>query len=129
MASIHREAILEISAERAWAALRDFGNAAHAFAGVLASASVDGDVRTVTFTSGLVAREQLVDIDDDRQRIAYTVLGGSFTHHNASMQIIAENAHRCRFVWVSDFLPNEVTTRVLPLVEAGCEVLKRNLER
>lgn len=128
MASIHREAILEISSERAWAALRDFGNAARAFAGVLVKASVEGDVRTVTFANGLVAQEQLVDIDDDRQRIAYKVLGAPFTHHNASMQIVAENAQRCRFVWISDFLPNEVAPAVLPLVEEGCRALKRNLE-
>lgn len=129
MASIHREAVLEISAERAWSALREFGNAAQIFAGVLTDASVAGDVRTVTFANGMVAKERLIDLDNDRMRVAYTVLGPPFTHHSASMQIIRQNGQRCRFVWISDFLPNEVAASVAPLVEAGCQAIKRNLEK
>ena len=43
--------------DRAWAALRDVGNAHRAFAGVLTDARLDGDRRVVTFANGVVAKE------------------------------------------------------------------------
>jgi hypothetical protein len=107
--------------------LREFGNAAKLFAGVLTDCSLSGDIRSVTFANGLVIRERLIAIDEDERRIVYTVLNGSFTQHSASMQIIAAGS-RCRLVWISDFLPDEASAGVLPLIEAGCRAVKHNLE-
>jgi hypothetical protein len=85
-------------------------------------------VRTVTFAGGQVVTEQILDVDEDRMRVAYYVVGGGFSHHSASMQIVPNGEGRCRFVWISDFLPNEAGAMVGPLMEAGAEALKRNLE-
>lgn len=119
MASITVEATIEGSAEAAWAALRDVGAADRAFPGVLIASRLDGDVRTVTFGNGAVVRERIVDIDETRRRIAYAVIAGRFSHHSASMQIVAEGPHRSRFIWVSDFLPDDVAPLVRALVEQG----------
>jgi hypothetical protein len=51
-----------------------------------------------------------------------------FEHHSASMEIVPEGAERCRFVWISDFLPNERMEVVAALVEQGSQALVRNLE-
>jgi len=67
-------------------------------------------------------------LDNDSRRVAYTVLDGRFEHHNASMQIFAAGEGRCRFVWITDLLPNERVEAVKPLVEQGSEALKRALE-
>jgi hypothetical protein len=50
------------------------------------------------------------------------------SYHHASMQIIDVGRERCRFVWVSDFLPAEFRDQMAPLVEAGTQALKTNLE-
>jgi uncharacterized protein YndB with AHSA1/START domain len=129
MASIHKEVLLDVPVERVWAALRDVGNAHHLFAGVLTDAKLDGDVRTVTFANGMVARERIIDVDEQRRRVAYAAQGSPFEHHSASMQVFAEREGRTRFVWISDFLPADVAPKVAPLIDAGCAALERNLAR
>ena len=127
MASIRRETAIDVDADQAWSVLRDFGSAARLFAGVLVDCRLEGDVRTVTFANGMVVNERLVTIDDAARRLVYTVLDGPFTQHSASMQVVPDG-HGCRFVWVSDFLPDSATSAVEPLVEAGCRALEANIE-
>lgn len=129
MASILHEAVIGVSAAQAWSALRQVHLAHQLFADVLIDGRLDGDIRTVTFSNGLVIRERIVDVSDERRRIAYSVISGTpMTHHNASMQLIPENDGRCRFVWIADFLPNEFGEQMLPLIREGTDALKRNLE-
>ena len=127
MASIHREVALEVSAERAWSVLRQVGKPHEAFAGVLTDATIEGDVRTVTFANGMVARERILDVDEARRRVAYSVQTEPFTYHHASMRIVAEDDGRSRLLWTSDFLPAEIAPSILPLVEAGCLAFSRNV--
>ena len=126
MATIRREAELAIDADRAWAALRNFGGAAQLFAGVLTDCRRSGDTRTVTFANGLVVTERLVTLDDASRRVVYSVLDGPFSLHSASMQIAPRDGGST-FVWISDFLPDEAAASVAPLVEAGCAAIRRNL--
>ncbi len=128
MASLRWEEIVRIPAGTAWAALRDVGNAHRLFADVLVDGSIEGDIRTVTFANGMVVRERIVAIDEESRRVAYTVIDDIFEHHSASMEIVPDGAERCRFVWISDFLPDDRLEMVAPLVEAGSKALVRNLE-
>ena len=128
MASIRREEIVRVSAEKAWAALRNVGMPHRLFADVLVDSRIDGDVRTVTFANGMIVRERIVDIDEENKRVAYAVIDDMFEHHSASMEIVPDGLGRCRFVWISDFLPNERMEMVAPLVEQGSRALVRNLE-
>ena len=129
MGSIHHELTLDIGVDRAWAALRQVALAHRLFAGVLIDGRLDGDVRTVTFADGLVVRERIVDVDEERRRVAYSAFEGTpMTHHNASMQVISEGKDRCRFVWIADFLPHAFGDTMLPLVRQGAQALKTNLE-
>jgi Polyketide cyclase / dehydrase and lipid transport len=127
MATISAEALLETDVDTAWAALSDFGAAGELFAGVLVDCERDGNQRTVTFANGMVVTEQLVTIDHEQRRFVYSVMGDPFTQHSASMQIVPDG-DGSRFVWVSDFLPDDVRAGVEPLVTAGCEALKTNLD-
>jgi hypothetical protein len=128
MASIHHEKIVGVPADKAWAALRDVAHPHHLFAGVLTDARIDGDVRTVTFANGMIAQERIIDVDDKRRRVAYTVLGDMFEHHSAAMEIAPDGPDRSRFIWTTDLLPAERVEMVKPLVEQGAEALARNLE-
>ena len=128
MASLVQDVSVAVPATRAWAALREVGQAHKLFSGVLVDGRSDGDVRTVTFAGGQVVTEQIVAVDEARMRVAYQVVEGGFSHHSASMQIVPDGEERCRFVWISDFLPNEAGGMVEPLMEAGAQAMKRNLE-
>ena len=98
------------------------------FAGVLTDCRFDGTIRTVTFANGMVVDERMIAIDGDFQRIAYAALGDRFVSHAASMAIAPVNHQQCRFIWISDFLPDENAEMVGPLMEQGCAALKRVLE-
>src|SRR5258708_32813884 len=104
MASIRKEILIEARPENVWAAVRDVG-AVHQrlVPGVLVDARLDGDARVVTFANGAVARELLVDIDDEARRFAYAVVEGPLggKHHNASRQVFAPGSGRSRLVWVT----------------------------
>lgn len=129
MASIHHEVVVKMDTDEAWAALREVGLAHRLFAPVLVGGQLDGDVRTVTFANGMVARERILDVDDERKRVAYAVLEGpGLEFHHASMELIEEGPGRCRFRWITDFLPEKADAALQPLIEQGAQALKKNLE-
>ncbi len=132
MASIRKEILIEAHPENVWAAVRDVG-AVHQrlVPGVLVDARLDGDARVVTFASGAVARELLVDVDDEARRFAYAVVEGPLraTHHNASMQVFANGEGRSRLVWITDVLPNDLAASISTLVEQGSAAMKQTLEK
>jgi hypothetical protein len=129
MAAIHHEVSVAVDAKEAWAALRQVGRAHQLFAPVLTDGRLEGEVRTVTFANGMVAREQILDIDDARKRVAYAVVEGpGLAFHHASMQVLDDGPGRCRFYWITDFLPSEAAGAITPLIESGSAALKKNLE-
>ena len=107
-------------ARSVWDALRDFGALHTRLApGFVTDAKLDGDARIVTFSNGTVAREVLVDCDDERQRLVYAVKSERLTQHSASVQVFAEGEGRCRLVWIIDVLPNEVAPYVDAQMDQG----------
>jgi hypothetical protein len=130
MASIHIECPVGVSADTAWGALRRVGEPDRLFAPVLTAAELHGETRTVHFQDGLVVHEQVIDVDERRKRVVYSVLDApGLTYHQASMQILDEGPGRCRFVWTTDFLPEGAGSGLQPLIQAGTEALRTNLER
>ena len=129
MASIHKQLTVNLSAEKAWAALRLIGEADKLFSPVLVEAQLDGDTRTVRFANGMVLHERVLDVNDETRRVAYTALDGpGMTYHHASMQVIEAGPGRCQFVWVTDFVPPEIGETLASLIEQGANALKANLE-
>jgi Polyketide cyclase / dehydrase and lipid transport len=130
MASINKEIAVDVSPETAWAELRRVGEAHKLFAPVLVDGQLNGDTRTVRFANGMVVREHILDVDDQKRRVAYTVIDGpGMLYHHASMQVIDAGPGRCRFVWITDFLPREIEGTLTPLIEQGANALKNNLEK
>jgi len=129
MASIHKQILIDVPADTAWQALRDVG-AVHTrlAAGFVTDCRMDGDARIVTFASGLVARERIVDVDETERRVAWSASGGRLSHHNASAQVFAEGAGRCRFVWIADLLPNEMAPAIAGMIDQGLAAIKTTLE-
>ena len=129
MATIQKE--IEIARDRSvvWDAIRDVG-AIHKrlVPGFVVDCKLEGDSRIVTFVNGMVMREVIVTVDDATYRHAWSARGEPFTHHNASVQVIAEGAPKCRVVWIADLLPNEIADTVEKMVSQGLGVMKRTLE-
>lgn len=133
MASIHREIVIGVGAAQVWAALRDVG-ALHVrlvkgfVTNCRLESEADGEVRIVTFANGVVARERIVSIDDDAQRVAWSAAGGRLSHHNASAQVVDAGGGRSRVVWVCDLLPDSMAPAITGMIELGLKAMKATLE-
>ena len=129
MASIHREIAVEARAEDIWDTVRDVGSIHRRLApGFVVDTRIEGDARIVTFGNGLVARELIVDLDDKARRLVWSVVGGSPTHHNASLQVFADGEHRSRVVWIADILPHDLAAPIGGMIDQGMAAMKRTLE-
>jgi carbon monoxide dehydrogenase subunit G len=131
MATVYKEFVVEADPAKVWDALRDFGAVHERLApGFLTACKLDAEGgRTLTFANGLVAREQLVGIDEVNRRLAYTVTDGKARHHHASAQVFAHGEGRSRFVWITDVLPDELGAYIEPMMAQGADAMKKALER
>jgi hypothetical protein len=128
MASIHKEMFVDAAPDQVWAAFRDVGAIHTRLAkGVVTDTKLEGDTRIVTFANGMVARERIIDIDDARRRLAYSVVEGRPTHHHATFQVFPEGAG-CRIVWIADLLPNELKDVIEGMMEHGMAAMKSTLQ-
>ena len=130
MATIRKEILVDAGAGAVWDAVRDIG-AVHErlVPGFVVQTRMEPGARVVTFGNGTVARELIVDIDDQARRLVWAAVGGLLTHHNASLQVFGEGDGRSRLVWIADLLPDEMAGRIAAMIEQGAGVMKRTLER
>jgi len=130
MASIRKEIHVDARPEKVWDALRDVG-ALHArvVPGFVVDTKLEDGARIVTFGNGMVARELIVDVDDAARRVVWAVVGGRFTHHNASVQVFEDGKSGSRLVWIADLLPDEIAPDIRAMIEQAAKVMKPTLER
>jgi uncharacterized protein YndB with AHSA1/START domain len=129
MASIRTEISIDACPQDVWSALRDWG-ALHErlVPGFVVDARLDGDDRIVTFFNGTVVREVLVDLDEQAQRLVWSIVEGPYTHHNGAAQVFPDGDDAARFVWVADLLPNALAAPTREMMEQGTKVVKETLE-
>jgi carbon monoxide dehydrogenase subunit G len=129
MATIYKELTVQATPEDVWAAIRDVG-AVHTRVArqFVTDTRLDGDSRLVTFANGAVIRERIITIDDERRRLAYSVVEWQTTHHNATFQVIADGDRRTRIVWIADLLPDNLATFVSEQMSQGVEAITRTME-
>jgi carbon monoxide dehydrogenase subunit G len=128
MASVRKDVLIDVRPDDVWAAIRDYGAVHRLVPGFLTDCQVERDARIVTFHNGRVARELLVDIDDDIRRLVYAEPGGPFITRSASVQVFSEGEDRTRLVWINDFLPNEFAKMVNDNMDMALGVMKRTFE-
>jgi hypothetical protein len=128
MASVQREIVVERPVAEVWDALADVG-ALHTrlVRGFVVDCRLEPGARVVTFANGLVARELIVSVDPERRRVAWSVVGGRLSHHNASAQAFADGDGACRIVWIADFLPDEHAPAIAGMIEQGLQAMQRTL--
>jgi uncharacterized protein YndB with AHSA1/START domain len=130
MASIRKEILIDAPPEKVWDAVRDFG-ALHErlVPGFVTDCRMDGEDRIVTFASGAVMREVLIDSDDEAKRLVWSIVDGPYKHHNGAVQVFAEGENGSLFVWTSDLLADEEVVRLTDeSMQTGVETAKKTLE-
>jgi len=128
MASIFCEVLIDRSPDDVWAAMRDVG-ALHTrlVSGFVTDCRLDGQARIVTFANGVVAREEIISVDEEHRRVAWNSVGGRLSHYNSSAQVLDEGS-RTRVVWISDLLPDDMAPAVGAMMNMGTAAMKRTLE-
>jgi len=132
MATIRKEIPINAPADQVWDVVRAIGAIHTRFApGFVLDTRLEegGAARIVTFANGVVARELIVTLDNDARRLAYTVVGGSATHHNASFQVFPTPEGNASLVWITDILPDTVAPGFAGMIEGGASAIKRTLDR
>ena len=130
MASIHREVHLRAPPEQVWDAVRDIGSIHTRLApGFVTDTKLEPGARVVSFANGVVARELMVDLDDETRRLAWAAVSGRLTHHNASLQVFPEGGGGTRAVWIADLLPDELKDPIAAMIEEGLRAMQRHFDR
>jgi carbon monoxide dehydrogenase subunit G len=129
MASVTQEFVSPARPQAIWDALRDVG-ALHTrlVPGFVIDTKLVPAGRIVTFVSGAVVFEPIIDVNDETRRIAWASLGGSLTHYNASVQVFADG-DGSRVVWIADFLPDQARDQIEKMVRMGMEAMKATFEK
>lgn len=129
MATIRKETVIEACPDRVWDALRDVGALHTRLApGFVTDTKLEPGARVVTFANGMVVREEIIDVDEESRRVAWSATGGALAHHNGSAQAVAEGPRRTRFVWIADVLPHAVAPMIGAMMDAGITAIKTHLE-
>jgi carbon monoxide dehydrogenase subunit G len=131
MASIHKDILINAAPEAVWDAVRDVGKIHERLCpGFVVDTQLvdDGAARMVTFGNGMTVKEVIVDSDDARRRLVWTVESERLAHHNGVMQVEDAGEGQTRAVWTADVLPHAATESVGPMMEMGLAAMKARLE-
>jgi carbon monoxide dehydrogenase subunit G len=129
MASICTEIPINAHPNAVWDAVRDFG-AVHQRLnpGFVTDCRLDGNAGIVTFHNGNVVREEFVDCDDARRRLAYAITGRErVSHYNGSVQVLADGEAKSRIVWIVDVLPNEIAPYISEQMDLAAVAMQKTL--
>lgn len=131
MPTIYKEILIDASPEQVWDAVSDVGAVHHRLVpGYTENTLMDGYERTLILPNGGMVREFIVSIDERERRMAYTVQEGRMPllHHHASFQVFPHGDSSAKLVWITDFLPEHLTTEIQARVNRGAEVMKETIE-
>ena len=128
MTMIRRTFTVPASPDDVWAAFRDIG-AVHtrlAPGFVVGTEVLAPDKRRVTFANGAIVTEQIVSIDDDDRRLAYTILERAAEHHHASFEVLATDGG-ATVVWTTDVARGPIAETFRATMVAAVPVIKAAL--
>lgn len=131
MATIRKEMKLNAPLDKVWSALADFQHVHTRLApGFVGDSKPEGEnVRSIKFANGSTVKETLVTLDQERHRLVYVVTSERIAHHNASAEITEDGADRCRFIWTTDILPDDLAPYIDSQMTEGAKAMKSALER
>lgn len=129
MTMIRRTFAVSTSADEVWDVFRDIG-AVHtrlAPGFVIDTEVLAPDKRRVTFANGAIVTEQIVSLDDEHRRLAYTILERAAEHHHASFEVLPRD-DGALVVWTTDVLRGPVAETFRATMVAAVPVIATSLE-
>jgi Polyketide cyclase / dehydrase and lipid transport len=131
VATIRQDIIVQCPSAAVWDAVRDVG-AVHErlVPGYAAAARVEGDTRILTMANGAVVRELILGVDDERRRLAYSVIETPMPlkSHHATFEVFPEGDDATLLVWTTDALPDSLEPEIRARTARGAAVIKQTLE-
>jgi len=130
MTMIRRTFTVHASPDAAWDVFRDIG-AVHtrlAPGFVTDTVVLAPDKRRVTFANGAIVTEQIVSLDDDDRRLAYTILERAAEHHHASFEVLPHD-EGAMVVWTTDVLRGPAAETFRATMVAAVPVIAAALSR
>jgi carbon monoxide dehydrogenase subunit G len=124
MATLRKELLVGAGPERAWDAVRDVG-ALHTrlVPGFVVDTTLEPGARVVTFGNGLVVREPIVSVEEDRRRLVWGAAGGRTTHYNAALEVLP-HGDGSRLVWTIDLLPDDLAGAIGAMQDQALAAMK-----
>ena len=103
-ASVRRERVIEVSADRAWEVVGRPELLHLWFPGIVACV-VEGSTRTITLGTGVSLPETILTNDPLQRRFQYRISGGLFAEHLGTIDVVALDDARCLVTYSSDADP------------------------
>ncbi len=125
--TVRRHLVLDVPAGAVWDVVGRPELLADWFPGV-EPCTFDGEVRTVTLRTGLHLDEHIVTNDPIQRRLQYRIVGGIFTEHLTTLDVIELDEHRCLVVYGADADPATMAVVLGGAMGAALEELRRQLE-
>jgi carbon monoxide dehydrogenase subunit G len=127
MATIRVHARISRPADEVWKVVSDAGSMEW-FPGVEAS-SLEGSVRSVTFTGDVKVDEEIVTNDDELRRLQYRIVGGAVPvdFHLGTIDVL-EDGDGSLVVYSTDVQPDGLGKVMKGSITTAVEGLKKHLE-
>jgi carbon monoxide dehydrogenase subunit G len=119
--------VIAAPADRAWEMIGRPERLGEWLPGVTECSYADG-VRRLTLRSGITFEEHIVTNDALARRFQYRVVGGIFTEHLATVDVIELDADHCVVTYATDADPAPMAIVLGGAIGAGLEELRRQLE-
>jgi hypothetical protein len=126
-ASVRRELVIGVPADRAWAVVSRADLLHLWFPGIVACV-VDGDTRTITLGTGTQLPEALLTNDPLQRRFQYRIAGGLFAEHLGTIDVIELDEASCLVVYSSDADPATMAIVLGGATGGALHELARQLE-
>lgn len=118
---------MAVPADRAWAVLSR-PELIHLWFPGIESCEVVGDQRTIHLGSGMAMAETILTNDPTQRRFQYSVVGGFFTEHLGSVDVIEIDDAHCVVVYASDVRPAAMSLILGGATQGALLELRRQLE-
>lgn len=131
MPTIRKEISINASPFQVWDAVRDVSAVHYRLVpGYTENTLMNGHERTLILPQGGFVREFIISIDEVERRLAYAVKEGRMPllHHHASFQVFPNDNNGSKLIWITDFLPEQLTNVIQAHIDRGAEVMKETIE-
>ncbi len=121
---------IDRSPDEVWAVTGDFGALDTWMPGITRCDLDDDGVRAVYMGDVLAAHEKLVERDDAKREIAYSIIDGAMPleSHVGRITVVADGAGS-KVTWAVDAKPDEVAEMLGGVYAGALEALKAHLEQ